>query len=294
MGAQANGEENNHLGLSETAMEQTPALKKLEEALAEHYGWSGHPLLREKVNAAVANKAARLGIEPHEYCQIASASQSELLALVEEAAASESYFFREPEQFDFLRAKILPELMESHQSDDKLRLWSAACSTGEEAYSLAIAFNQVNLARPEESHRQVEVFATDVRNRALLGASQARYNFSALAEIDPLIRERFFEDSDSLNQTCTPIPDVRRVVAFRRINLLDRLFWKGVVGKFDLIVCANQLLYLHGSAVRQMIVNLANSLRDGGYLMVASAEVNLITSAELIQSVESPSFYKKC
>lgn len=274
-------------------MEQTPALKKLEEALAEHYGWSGHPALREKVNAAIANKAARLGIAPHEYCQIASGSQSELLALVEEVAASESYFFREPEQFDFLHAKILPELMESHPSDDKLRLWSAACSTGEEAYSLAIAFNQVKMTKPEESSRQVEVFATDVRNRALLGASQARYNLSALAEIDPLIREQFFEESDSLSQTCTPIPDVRRVVAFRRVNLLDQLFWKGVVGKFDLIICANQLPYLHGVAVRQMIVNLANSLRDGGYLMVAPAESNLINSSELVQSAETPSFFRK-
>ncbi|HKX28641.1 MAG TPA: hypothetical protein VJ302_13160, partial [Blastocatellia bacterium] len=65
-------------------MELAVALKKLEDALAENYGWASHPALRAKINMAVANKAERLGIAPHEYCNIAAGSQSELLALVEE------------------------------------------------------------------------------------------------------------------------------------------------------------------------------------------------------------------
>ncbi len=270
-------------------MEQAAALKKLEEALAEHYGWGTHPALREKVNIAISNKASRLGIAEIDYCQIAAGSQSELLALIEEAASCETYFFREPDQFTFLRTKILPELMHAQPSEGKLRLWSAACSTGEEAYSLAIIFD---LARAGFGEKQVEVFATDVRNRALLEASQARYRLDSIRELDRQIVEKYFEQSSTYD-SFNVVSDIRRVVTFRRVNLLDRLFWKGVAGKFDLIICANQLLYLHGSAVRQMVLNLVNSLQIGGYLMVAPGEVNLINSSRLVQLVDSPSIFRR-
>lgn len=272
-------------------MEFTAALKKLEEALAEHYGWSAHPALREKVNTAIATKAGRLGIAPHEYCLIAAGSQSELLALVEEAAISESSFFRELDQFNYLRAKILPELMSEHPPKEKLRLWSAACSTGEEAYSLAIAFDQFKSTKPEHREQQVEVFATDVRNRALLEASQARYLSTSLCELDEEVRDKYFEQADS--EFCLVVPDIRRLVTFRRVNLLDKLFWKGVAGKFDLIVYANQLVYLHNATARQMAANLVNSLREGGYLMVATPEINLINSSRLIQLVDAPTFFRR-
>src|SRR5262245_66488387 len=114
------------------------ALKNIEAALAEHYGWSSSPALREKIGAAVEIKAERLRVAPEEYCQIAATSFSEMLALVEEVSLGETWFFREPHQFDYLRNVIVPSLIES--GAERLRLCGAACSTGAEAYSLAIAF----------------------------------------------------------------------------------------------------------------------------------------------------------
>jgi chemotaxis protein methyltransferase CheR len=276
-------------------MQLAVALKKLEDALAENYGWASHPSLRAKIMIAVANKADRLGIASYEYCNIAANSQSELLALVEEAATSETFFFREADQFEHLRLTILPELMAGHPANGKLRLWSAACSTGEEAYSLAIAFD---LAKPAQSEQQVEVFATDVRNRALLEASRASYSSPSLRELDEKLRDRYFEQNGSppdgaSGGAYTVIPDMRRVVIFRRVNLLDRLFWKGVAGRFDLIFCANHLLFLHGTAARQMVSNLANSLRHGGYLIVSPSETNLINSPRFIQLADHPSFFRR-
>ena len=275
-------------------MELASALKKLEDALAEHYGWSGHPFLRQEINTAIAVKAGRLGITPSKYCQIAASSQSELLALVEETAMGDSYFFREPNQFEALRTKILPELILNQSPNSKLRLWSATCSTGEEAYSLAIAFRE---ARPEGSNQEVEVYATDVRNSALLEASQARYRSVSLRELSEEMRTRYFEPSGGFSRISgefyTVVPDIRRVVIFRRVNLLDRLFWKGVAGRFDLIVCANQLAYLHGTAARQMCFNLINSLRVGGYLMVAPREEKLINSSRVMQQISFPTFFRR-
>lgn len=286
-------------------VEDASALKRLEDALAEHYGWAINPSSRIKITTAIARKAARLRVPTSEYCQLAAASESELLSLVEESAPGETYFFREPEQFDCLREKILPELIARHQplaqspsyylKDDRLRIWSAACSTGEEAFSLAIAFDQVN---PPRSAVQVDVFATDVRNRALLEASRARYQIPSLRVVKTKVRERYFEQSvrnaaSPLDERYTVISAIRRLVAFRRVNLLDAIFWKGVPNRFDLVVCSNLLLYLHNMAMRQMIEHLSRVVREGGYLMVAPAEASLIEHARLKPVPECPGFFQR-
>ncbi|MBK9316408.1 MAG: hypothetical protein IPM55_19515 [Acidobacteria bacterium] len=275
-------------------MELSSARKRLEEALSEHYGWAAHPVLREKVAIAVDAKAGRLKIEPDEYCTIAAGSLSELLALIEEVSASETCFFREPVQYEYLRREIMRELMRDCPEGAKLRLWSAACSTGEEAYSLAIAFD---LARFEGGPARADIFATDVRNRALLKASQATYPLTSLRELDEETRTRYFEQLQSEGETREPvftvIPDIRRAVAFRRVNLFDKLLWKSLAGKFDLIVCANQMMYMNNSAARQLVGNLVQSLRVGGYLMVAPAEVSLVNSLYLTQIISCPSFFRR-
>jgi len=268
------------------------ALKNIEAALTKHYGWSSSPALREKISAAVEVKAGRLRVAPEEYCRIAASSFSEMLALVEEVSLGETWFFREPHQFDYLRDVVFPSLIES--GVERLRIWSAACSTGEEAYSLAIAFEQFTPLYPQA---QAEVLATDVRNRALMDASQARYKEYALREVAPHTLERYFErGTDSTGQpdgTRVVIADIRRRVTFRRVNLLERAYWKSLPNRFDLIVCSNLLTFLSNTAVRQMVTNLTNSLREGGYLMVAPGEESLVVFPQLTHAKEHLSFFQR-
>ncbi len=282
-------------------MEPTSALRKLEEAVAERYGWAISPSMRQKIRAAVIRKAGRLNIAPEEYCQLAAASESELLALVEVAAVGETYFFREPHQFDFLRREVLPVLIATYAShstrskDHRPRIWSVASSTGEEAYSLAIAFDQV---RPSGSEIEADIFATDVRNSALLEASRAHYHLPALRHVAAQTRAQYFLHTGNtpdapLDGHYTVIPDLRRVVTFRRANLMDGVFWKSVSNRFDLIVCANLLLYLHSAAVRQMVERLSRALREGGYLMVAPTETSLVEHSRLKPVRDCPSFFRR-
>ncbi len=270
------------------------AMKNIETALTEHYGWSSNPALREKISAAVAVKAERLRVEPEEYCRIAASSFSEMLALVEEVSLGETWFFREPHQFDHLREVIFPNLIKSSPGGDRVRIWSAACSTGEEAYSLAIAFEQ---SKPSYLQSQAEVFATDVRNRALMEASQARYRIDSLREVAPQTLDRYFSTgTDSAGQpdgTHIVIAGVRKFVTFRRVNLLEKAYWKSLPNRFDLIVCSNLLAFLSNASVRQMLTNMANSLREGGYLMVAPGEESLVISPQLIPSKEPASFFQR-
>ncbi len=270
------------------------ALKNIETALTEHYGWSSNPELREKIIAAIEVKAERLRVAPEEYCRIAASSYSEMLALVEEVSLGETWFFREPHQFNHLSEVVIPDLIESGDRGERLRIWSAACSTGEEAYSLAIAFDQ---RKPSLIQAQAEVFATDVRNRALMEASQARYYGDSLREVDPQILARYFEQGmDSSGQfdgEQLVIADIRKLVTFRRVNLLERAYWKGMSNRFDLIVCSNLLVFLSSAAIRQMVTNLINSLRVGGYLMVAPVEESLVISPQLRHAVDHISFFQK-
>jgi two-component system CheB/CheR fusion protein len=270
------------------------ALKNIETALAEHYGWSSNPALREKISAAVEVKSERLRVEPEEYCRIAASSFSEMLALVEEVSIGETWFFREPGQFEYLREAIFPGLIGATPKAERVRIWSAACSTGEEAYSLAIAFEQVKLSYPQS---QSEVFATDVRNRALMDASQARYHGDSLREVDTQTLQRYFEPgldpAGRPNGTRIVIADVRRLVTFRRVNLLEKAYWKGMLNRFDLIVCSNLLTFLNNTAARQTVANLAGSLREGGYLMVSPDEESLVVSPQLTQSEENTSFFQR-
>jgi chemotaxis protein methyltransferase CheR len=268
------------------------ALKNIEAALSEHYGWSSSPALREMVRAAVEVKAERLRVAPEEYCRIAASSYSEMLALVEEVSLGETWFFREPHQFDYLRDVIFPSLIES--GVERLRIWSSACSTGEEAYSLAIAFDQFAPSYPQA---QAEVFATDVRNGALMDAARARYKGNSLREVAPQTLERYFErGTDSTGEsdgTHVVIADIRRRVTFRRVNLLERAYWKSMPNRFDLIVCSNLLTFLSNAGARQVVTNITNSLREGGYLMVAPGEESFVVFPQLTHAKEHFSFFQR-
>lgn len=273
--------------------EQMPVLKSLEKALAEEFGWAANITNQAIVRAAVEEKAQRLGLSPEDYCQHAVATQSELLALVEAANIGETAFFREPQQFAFLRQTILPALLQGRSTKEPLRVWSAACATGEEAYSLAITVSQV---QAQGLAAAVEILATDVRNCALLKASQARYPASAVDLIDEAMRAQFFERvgaGEAGHEDYLVTSAVRRPVVFRRLNLFDRMYWRGVNQRFDLIVCANVLTMLHGMAVRRLVSNFAQTLRAGGYLMVAPTEVGLVHSSKLSPLAEEPSFFQK-
>ncbi len=273
------------------------SLRKLEEALAEYYGWAITPSARLKLSAAIAAKAGRLQIAPEEYCDIAANSQSEMLALVEEAAVGDTAFFRESAQFEWLRSVVLPKLGASRPRSEVVRLWSSACSTGEEAYSLAIAWHQSNA---QQYANQVEIFATDVRNRALLVASQARYEEASLSAIEAGVRSQYFVPcegasdamaTDATGSRYTLSPGVRRLVTFRRVNLLEQIFWKSMAGRFDLIVCTNLLFLLHSVAVRRMVGRLAHSLKPDGFLMVAPSEVGFVNHPKLRRAIDAPTFF---
>ncbi|HTV59257.1 MAG TPA: protein-glutamate O-methyltransferase CheR [Verrucomicrobiae bacterium] len=192
----------------------------------------------------------------------------EIRSLLNEITVGETCFFRCPPQLAAVRKILLPRIAASRPSGvhRKIRVWSAACSTGEEPYTLAmISLEEANAACKGLAW---EILATDLNDRSLARAESGVYDAYALRNTEPQIRQKYFsQDGDKFRIS----PEVRSRVTFSRLNLLDEsklLFMKG----FDIIFCANVLIYFDTASKRRVVGHLYNSLIPGGHFFLSSTE----------------------
>lgn len=264
-----------------------PHLKPLEQVLAARYGWQGGVTWRDYLLAAIDRKAARLGLDELAYSRMAITSQGEQEALAEIICNSETRFFREPEQFETLRRRVIPEWLIARGKERRLDLWCVACSTGEEAYSLAMVVNE---GLPASEHWKPHLMATDLRGSAIIAASQGSYPQSAIRLIDADLRHRYFVKGElhGRERHYTVEPNLRKMITFRRANIYDAKFWKHLHHPFDLIICNNLLLYFHALAIRQTVDRFAEALRPGGRLVVMKNEAGYIRHSRLKDDPQFP------
>jgi two-component system, chemotaxis family, CheB/CheR fusion protein len=173
-------------------------------------------------------------------------------------------FFRDPELFDYLRKEVLPELIEeSREQDRQLRIWSAGCATGEEAYSLAILLSEM-LDR-EAGLFNVRIFATDIDEDAVRFARRGVYPPSALGGLSEEQIARYFVEENGSYQVKKQI---RGMIVFGEHDLAQRSPFPNV----DLVMSRNVLIYFSAELQRRALQLFAYSLRDGGYLVMGKAE----------------------
>ncbi len=207
-------------------------------------------------------------------------------AVVNLMTVQESYFLRDRGQMDLIRQKILPEILDRTSPSD-VRLWSAGCATGEEAFTLAILLAEV---AGEKALEQVKVvLGTDVNRAALEKARGAVYTAWSFRHVDQPILDRWFRPGRQPG-SFQPVPELRRRVRFRRINLLDPLAADQVGrGTQDLILCRNVLVHLAEEAVAPVVANLVACLRPGGYLVSAHGELHGQVPSQLATEVHARS-----
>ncbi|MCA1054639.1 protein-glutamate O-methyltransferase CheR [Rossellomorea aquimaris] len=187
-----------------------------------------------------------------------------------------SEFFRNYKRWEVLETKILPRLLKGKQN---LKIWSAACSTGEEPYTLAMMLsNHLPL-------NQIKILATDLDDNALMRAKAAVYQERSLAEVPLDRKQKFFTPHGSLFKVND---DIRKTVTFKKQNLLADPFEK----EFDLIVCRNVLIYFTEDAKDQLYKKFNSSLKHEGVLFVGSTEQIFNPGQYGFQS-EDTFFYKK-
>ena len=187
-----------------------------------------------------------------------------LLALI---TTHETSFFRETPQFDALRCDIFPQLIREKQAGLKqLRIWSAACSSGEEPYTIAMLVNEhPTLSRPPW---RVDIVGTDLSETILAYARKGAYTQYALRNTPPAYRLKYFAPH---NDTYHIKAKVRGMVQFSQLNLSDPLKMRSM-RRFDLVFCRNTLIYFNLESKTKVINSLYESLLPGGYLLLSMTE----------------------
>lgn len=203
---------------------------------------------------------------------LASLSAPELTREAEFLAAQltpgETYFFRDHGQFDLLRTCILPQLIERRREQRRLRLWSAGCSSGEEAYSLAML---IDMVLPEWETWGITLVGTDINADALAYARRGRYGDWSFRMVPASLKARYFRRE---GHEWVLDARVRAMVDFRTGNLVADPLPDGILTALDLIVCRNVLIYFHPEAIRIVADKLAASLGEGGYLVTGHTELH--------------------
>jgi chemotaxis protein methyltransferase CheR len=190
----------------------------------------------------------------------------ELIALL---SITETYFFRDKGQFALLENRILPELIERRRTRRSLRIWSAGCSTGEEAYSLAILLDQL---LPDRDRWALSIVGTDINEPALRTARRGVYGAWSFRGVEPSLARGFRRRGDEWEVE----ERYRKMVVFRPGNLVTDSFPSLLLDLYeiDLIVCRNVFIYFDSDTLRAILEKMAATLSEDGYLITGHAELH--------------------
>lgn len=181
---------------------------------------------------------------------------------------NETFFFRNQPQLDALASKILPEIIQKKISLNKnrIRIWSAACSSGEEAYSIAMVFQ--DLLKPKYPNIEIEIIGTDISYAVIETAKSGVYKEYSVRNIPPYYLKKYFKINGN---TFEVNPEIKQMVTFKILNLYDDVSMKTMTN-FDVIFCANVLIYFDTASKIKVVSHLYNSLNRGGYLFIGYSE----------------------
>src|SRR5688572_23297245 len=198
-----------------------------------------------------------------DYAHFLRGNAKELDALYSDVLISVTSFFRSPEAFDVLTRKVFPKLFQQQRGDEPVRVWVLGCSTGQEAYSIAMAF--VESAQHASRPRKLQVFATDLNDALLDKARHGLYAKSLVQDLSPERLRRFFVEEDAGYRIVKPL---REMVVFARQNLIgDPPF-----SRMDLISCRNLLIYLEPNLQKRTIPTFHYALKPEGFLFLGGSE----------------------
>jgi chemotaxis protein methyltransferase CheR len=265
---------------------------QFSQLVYQQCGINLHEGKRELLQARLNKRLRATGAESYqEYYQVITSpdNQAEVIQFLDCISTNLTYFFREPKHFEFLEQLALPELLEAKRKSGnmRLRLWSAACSTGEEPYSLAMCVVQ-QLSEAEK--REFRILATDISTRVLDIARKGLYSRDRVDKVPGWLRQKFFlrrDDGDG-EPYFEVAPALKQLIAFRRLNLKERYPFSG---PFDYIFCRNVMIYFDKQTQQDLIQKMATYIAPGGYLFVGHSES--LTGLKHPLKYVRPSVYRK-
>ncbi|OBI50694.1 chemotaxis protein CheR [Mycobacterium kyorinense] len=201
-----------------------------------------------------------------EYLDVLQASSDEFSALFNTILINVTAFFRDPDAWEYIAADVIPKMLAERGPDDPIRIWSAGCASGQEAYTLAMLLAE---ALGSDSFRQrVKIYATDVDEHALTEARAASYDAKAIESVPTDLLEKYFEQ---LNGRYIFHKDLRRAVIFGRNDVVK----DAPISRVDLLACRNTLMYMNAETQRNVLGRLHFALAAQGTLFLGHAEMLL-------------------
>jgi chemotaxis protein methyltransferase CheR len=186
-------------------------------------------------------------------------------AVVDAMTTNETLWFRDQYPFELLKNKLFPEFKDARRP---VKIWSAASSSGQEPYSIAMSVAEFQAQQPGVLRMGAQIIGTDISNTMLDMCKNAEYDALALARgLSAERRKKYFMDSG--NGMAKVVDSVRKQVSFRHLNLLDSY---ALMGKFDIIFCRNVLIYFSPEVKAKIISQFAQALNPKGYLFLGASE----------------------
>ncbi|MDQ1497061.1 MAG: two-component system, chemotaxis family, CheB/CheR fusion protein [Actinomycetota bacterium] len=241
--------------------------EELLEYLKRNRGFDFTGYKRASLVRRVTARMRSVGAESfREYLDLLQVDPGEFTALFDNILINVTAFFRDPPAWEFLRSDVLPGLLAAKDPSEPIRVWSAGCATGEEAYTLAIALAEI--LGVDETRQRVKIYGTDVDEAALTVARHATYSPKALAGVPERLVETYFE---RFGANFIFRKDLRRTVIFGRHDLVHA----APISHIDLLVCRNTLMYLNSETQARVLARLHFAVEDGGILFLGKAEMLL-------------------
>jgi len=273
-------------------MIKTPGLtdeefKSFKDLIYNKCGICLHEGKKELVRARLNKRLRQTGIKSFsEYYRYLTHEDNgnELVVMLDAISTNKTSFFREIKHFDFLKEKVFPRYA-SGEYGRRLRFWSAACSSGEEPYTLAISL----LEHFGSSNFDIKILATDISTKVLGEAQRGVYTSDKIEDIpNPLIRTYFQQGRGRQQGFYRVKPNLRDLISFKRFNLMDKFPFNTV---FQFIFCRNVMIYFDKKTQERLVNKFHQCIIPGGYLMIGHSES--LTGVNHPFKYIQPSVYQK-
>ncbi len=227
---------------------------------------------KELVRTRLIGRLKETGLDSYKkYYEFVTQPESshEMIHLLDAISTNLTSFFREQAHFDFLNSKLIPELLIKKQKEGsrRIRIWSAAASTGEEPYSLILTM----LEHVDSLAWDIKLLATDINTKVLARAREGVYPEERLKSVPQPLLNKYFQKGKTANSGFGKVKDsVRKLVAFRRLNLMETPY--PFSGPFDFIFCRNVMIYFTKETQGKLINIFHSHLEKGGFLFIGHSE----------------------
>lgn len=267
----------------------TEEFNKVSSLVYEHSGIKMPPTKKVLLESRLHKRLRALHIESFkEYIDHLLSKEGlehELVHMIDVITTNKTDFFREPHHFHYLTQTILPDWLTRGKS--VFKIWSAACSTGEEPYTLAIVLQE--FARLNKNFNY-SIFASDISTDVLKKASLAVYNVDRVSDVDLELKRRYLlKSKDSIKPTVRIVPELRNKVRFGRINFMDSSYPVDEV--YDVIFCRNALIYFDRVTQLEVVRKLIDKLTPNGFLFIGHSESLLQHNLPIVQV--KPTIYQR-